>query len=544
MLKHQLKLIFRSFKKDKGTFLINLIGLSTGLACTILVLLWVMDEYNVDKFHKKDSRLYKIISTYESDGVIDIDTDLPCVLADAMMESLPEVKMATSNNAWSVNGISSNDIYLNVEGRYAKDNFFQVFSFEMIEGNQEKIFPNENSIVLSESTARKLYKSSEKAIGEVVNFESFRGKKEAIVSGVFKDVPANSTMQFDYLLSFDLFVKMMGKNADWNNYVADVHVLLDEGVTLEDFNKKIKNFMGTQSNNSDEDHLFAQKFSEFYLNGTYENGVQVGGRITYVRLFSIIAFFILLIACINFMNLSTAKASKKYKEIGVKKTIGADRKSLIFQYLGESTILSLMALTLAIVMVVIAIPQFNVITGKEVGLQFASMEMLFVFGMTILTGLLAGSYPAFYLSSFEANSIFRGKIQNSLSEILARKGLVVFQFCVSIILIVAVLVISNQIEFIQNKNLGYNRDNIIHFDFPSTPVVSQQSFIEEVKNIAGVKNAASLEGDLINSNQHTNGSFNWKGMDPDKSYVFYFMFTNYDLLDLLVCGERIMRLLE
>ena len=532
MLKHQIKLIFRNFKKDKGTFLINLIGLSTGLACTILVLLWVMDEYNIDKFHENDSQLYKMISTFESDGEFEIDTDLPCPLADALLESFPEVKMATSNNAWSVSGITSNDIHLNVEGRYVKDNFFQVFSFEMIEGNQEKIFPNENSIVLSESTARKLYKSPEKAIGKLVSFESFRGKKEVIVSGIFKNVPVNSTMQFDYLLSFDLFENMMGENADWNNYVADVHVLLDEGVTLVDFNSKVENFFNTRDPDND-DKLFAQKFSDYYLNGVYENGVQVGGRMTYVRLFSIIAFFILLIACINFMNLSTAKASQKYKEIGVKKTIGADRRSLIFQYLGESTILSLMALVLAIIMVLIAIPQFNLITGKEVVLRFTSMEMLFVFGMTILTGLLAGSYPAFYLSSFEANSIFRGKIQNSLSEILARKGLVVFQFCISIILIVAVLVISNQIEFIQDKNLGYNRDNVIHFDFDSTPVISQQSFIEEVKNIAGVNNASSLEGDLIDSNQHTNGSFDWKGMDPDKNYVFYFMFANYNLLDLL-----------
>jgi len=440
MIRHNIKLAFRNFQKDKSTFLINLIGLSTGLACTIVILMWVTDELNVDKFHTNDQQLFRIYSNFDENGEITTEEGLPPLLSKTMEEKIPEIKLgASASGTFSFSSFSSNDTYLDATGKYVTDNFFQLFSFEMIEGNEKKLFPNKNGIVISESLAKKFYGSSENVLGKVISYESRGETVQTVVSGVFKDVPQNSTMQFDYLLSFDRLIEYVGQKHIWQNYISETYVLTHKEVALNDFNKKIEGFLMAQ-NGSDDDFLWAQQYT----------------------------LFILLIACINFMNLSTANATKKFKEVGVKKTIGADRQTLIIQYLGESMMLSFFALLIAFVMIYFFLPNFNLITGKELSLKLSPIALSSIFGITLLTGLISGSYPAFYLSSFKPAKIFKGNIKNSWGELWARKGLVIFQFAVSIILIVSVMVIYQQIEFIQNKKLGFNKDNVVHFKFTDT----------------------------------------------------------------------------
>ena len=529
MLKHNIKLAFRNFKKDKSTFLINLIGLSTGLACTIVILLWVTDELNFDKFHKNDQQLFMIYSNFDENGEIATEEGLPPLLSKAMQDEIPEVKLgASSSSPSNFHGLTSNDVYLNAVGRFVTDNFFQAFSFEMLEGDQEKLFPNQNGILISESLAKKFYGSTENVLGKVI----LRNDLETIVCGVFKDIPQNSTIQFDYLLSFERYVDWIGLKHIWQNYVAETYVVLHEDVNAKNFNNKITNFL-EKKNGSDDDQLWAQQFTTKYLNGVYKNGQIVGGRITYVRLFSLIALFILLIACINFMNLSTANATKKFKEVGVKKTIGADRQTLIFQYIGESMMLSFLSLLLAFIMVYFFLPNFNLITGKELSLALSTNALLSIFGITLFTGLISGSYPAFYLSSFKPARIFKGNIKNSWGELWARKGLVVFQFAISIILIVSVVVIYKQIEFIQSKKLGYNRDNVIRFQFNDTEAVSQDVFISEVEKIPTVVKASSMEGSFVNDVNDTNGSFDWEGKNPDYDPILHYTQVNYDMLEMM-----------
>ena len=258
----------------------------------------------------------------------------------------------------------------------------------------------------------------------------------------------------------------------------------------------------------------------------------VGGRIEYVRLFSIIAIFILLIACINFMNLSTARASRRAKEVGVKKTVGAGKRNLIGQYLGESTLIALVSMAVAVILVQIFLPSFNRITEKEMALSLDPGFILALLGITLITGLLAGSYPALYLSSFRPVSVLKGEIRTSLGELWARRGLVVFQFTLSVILIVAVFVVYKQIQFVQTKNLGYNKDNLIYFDMVGRVEDQTETFLAEANNIPGIVNISTIAHDLIGRQNNTSG-LNWEGKDPDNLVLFEHVRVNYGLLETI-----------
>ena len=317
MLRHNIKLAFRNFKKDKSTFLINLVGLSTGLACAIMIFMWVNDENGIDKFHKNDKILYQVLSNHFQNGEVNTWQDNPAKMPEAFRNEISQVKDAVGLcRSYGINGLTFKNTYLQATGNYVGGNFFKIFSFEVLEGNSENIFPNQNGIAISEDLAKKFFTSYENALGKIISYESEAGDVEMVVSGVFKNLPKNSSLQFDFLLPYKNLVTKLGEGAHWTNFHARTYVLLHDNVEPAAFNKKIKNFIREKAEGA-EVELFSQRFSQTYLNNNYENGVVAGGRITYVKLFSLIAIFILLIACINFMNLSTANATKKYKEIGV-----------------------------------------------------------------------------------------------------------------------------------------------------------------------------------------------------------------------------------
>lgn len=533
MLRHNIKLALRGFKKDKSTFTINMLGLSTGLACTILIFMWVMDEVNMNKFHENDDQLYQVMSNIDvSDGIMTWRTT-PGHLGEALMNEIPEIKTASvsavSRNNYTV---ALNDKELNVRGQYVTDNYFNVFSFELLEGNKEKIFPNKNGAAISEKIALKLFKTTENLIGKTVSFETPYEKGEAVISSVFKNTKRNSSQQFDVLFPYESYSDIRGDELHWGNLDVGTFVILKEGTDLAALNKKIAGFLKTKKEDFKVD-IFLQQYSQLYLHGNFENGVASGGRITYVRLFSLIALFILLIACINFMNLSTANATKKFKEIGVKKTIGANRKTLISQYLGESLMLSFLSLSIALLLIYLCLSEFNIITGKELSMNFAGSSIIGILAITFITGIISGSYPALYLSGINPVQILKGKMNNSLREIWARKGLVVFQFSLSLVLIVSVFVVYKQIQFIQTKNLGFNKENIIHFPISSESDTSPDVTIDEIKKITGVINASSMNGNFINRSGFTDGPFDWEGKSPEQEAGFSFLSVNYEILEML-----------
>ncbi|MDN5214117.1 ABC transporter permease [Fulvivirgaceae bacterium BMA12] len=528
MFKHNLLLTVRNFKKYKDSFIINLIGLTTGLACTMLIYLWVNDELGVDKFHTKDSRLYQIMEHQQYAEEIMTTNSTPGILSEALVAEFPEFEHTATTSWVSSYTLSVEELNVKSRGIYVGEDYFNIFSYPLIQGDANQVLTDKNAIVISKALAIKLFKSTENVVGKRMELQH---ERSFLVTGVFENIPQNSSEQFDFALSFENFKDKHAWVLEWDNNGPRTYATLKEGSNPEQVEKKIAPFIKSKNEHSNVT-LFLKPYSEKYLYGTYENGVLSGGRIEYVRLFSIIAVFILIIACINFMNLSTARASRRSREVGIKKAVGAQQRSLIFQYIGESVLMTMLSLVLAIIIVWLALPEFNNITGKHIALHFGFNQVLWFVFIGVLTGLVSGSYPALYLSGFKPIAILKGEIRGSLGELWARRGLVIFQFSLSIILIVSVLVIFKQIEYVQSKNLGYNKDNVIYFPIEGKTKENTDTFLTELKRVPGVVNASSIGHGLIGRQSNTSG-LNWEGKNPDDLILFENVRTNYDLIETL-----------
>ena len=534
MLRHNFLLAFRNFQRYKSSFFINLIGLSSGLACALLIFLWVNDELSVDKFHEQDSQLYQILENVQQAGDTITRQTTAGPTAEALAEEMPEVALAaTATTDYLTNAtLSVNNNDLKAEGIYASADYFNLFSYDLVQGDKDQVLSDKKSIVISESLAANLFGVAENVIGKVIEWQH---DKQYQVSGVFSDIPNNSSVQFDWVLTFEEFKDENEWATSWDNTAPQTYVLLREGTDVEQFNQKIADLVRIKTEgNADHRTPFAAGYSKRYLHGQYENGVQAGGRIEYVRLFSIIALFILIIACINFMNLSTARASRRIKEVGVKKAIGARRTALVYQYLGESILIAFLSLLVSLLLVSLFLPQFNTITEKQLTLPWGAPLVLSLLGIVLFTGLMAGSYPALYLSGFNPATVLKGKLDSGIGEVWARKGLVVFQFTLSIILIVSVWVVYQQIEFVQSQTLGYEKDNILLFvrEGQLGEEEKLETFLAEISNVPGVVAASSTGHDMTGHNGGTYG-VGWPGKDPDDRTEFERVAVNYGMIEML-----------
>jgi predicted permease len=532
MFRHNLLLTYRNFKRYKSSFLINLIGLSTGLACTFLIYLWVSDELNVDRFNSKDNRLFRAMEHRVRATGIWTSPTTPGPLAEALTGDMPEVEHAITATWSQSTTLSLGDKNITTDGRFVGKDFFNMFSYELIAGDANQVLKDKNSIVISDVLARKLFNTTENLIGKAIDYQH---ESQLQITGIFKSMPVNASDQFEFVASFEKYREGEDWLLSWGNTGTQTLVLLKPGVDVNAFNKKIADYIKVKTNNEITYRtLFLKGYADNYLYGKYENGVLVGGRITYVKLFSIIAVFILLIACINFMNLSTARASRRVKEVGIKKAIGAGRKALIFQYIGESMVMSFLSLLVAMVLVYIFLSQFNIITGKHLSFELDSNRILLFLGVTVFTGIVAGSYPALYLSGFNPATVLKGKLSSSFGELMARKGLVVFQFAISVLFIVSVVVVYKQIEFVQSTNLGYNKNNLVYFNLSGalSKTENQEIMIEEMKKIPGIENVSSTNHNLTGHNGGTSG-VEWEGKNPEDRTEFERMVGNYDLIETL-----------
>lgn len=530
MIQHNLLLIYRNFKRFKTTFFINLIGLSTGLACTLLIYLWVNDELKMDKFHAKDDRLFQVMEHQQHSGDVRVTDSTPWLLADALDEEIPEVEYAVvaTPTYWSSRQtLSTDNNPVKANGKYASKDFFNIFSYRLIHGKADDVLSDKSSIVISEDLARKLFNTAEAALGKTIVYQQDQLFK---VSGVFEDLPSNSSEYFDFVLPYQLLTDQFPQVTDWGNSGPQTFVVLRGAKDLAAFNQKIAKLISTKHEDTHRT-LFATKYSDAYLFGNYENGVQSGGRVEYVTLFSIVALFILIIACINFMNLSTAKAASRIKEVGIKKVVGARRRTLVVQYLAESMLMTLFAVAMAILFVDILLPKFNEITAKDLSMNFVTEFSIFVAAIMLFTGFVAGSYPALYLSGFQPAAVLKGRLSTSFGELWARKGLVVFQFTLSIVLIVSVLVIYDQIQFVQQKNLGYDKDNVIYFPNEGRTKSNLETFLSEMNKIPGVVKASSIGQSMIGDGNTT--EIQWEGMDPQVKIPFAIRPLNYDIIEML-----------
>ena len=526
MLRNYLKLAWRSLLKDRQFSLLNLLGLSVGLACALLIGLWITDEYGMEKYNPNDDRLYQVMTNNKTSNGLETSLYTSGILAKPLRTEFPEVEDASVvlpaswfNDPTTPSGLLTyGDKKISATPQLVDSNFFHLFSCPILEGNYRRLFADKQGIFISESIARRIFGTRQNIIGKIIHFDQndFSGSYE--IRGVFQPNPPNASEKPDLLFNFDLALERRPGLKEWGNSDPHTFVLLKPGANLVAFNAKLSHFLAAKLGSKDQyPQIFLSKFSDRYLYNRYENGVRSGGRIVYVKLFTIIAIFILIIACINFMNLSTARAAQRAKEVGIKKVVGAGRGTLILQYLGESILLSIASLLVALAICELLLPVFNGITGKQLTLNFGPTLLLELLGITLVTGLFAGSYPAFYLSAFRPIAVLKGTLKTSWGELLARKGLVIFQFTLSILFIAGVLIIYRQVSYIQSRDLGYNRDRVIDFNIPgsidSAYIVHAASFVNELNSIPGVVNAGSHYHNLTGDHGAI-GGVNWPGKDP------------------------------
>jgi predicted permease len=470
-----------------------------------------------DRFFANDEQLYRLMERRNVNGEIFYSHESSGRLSEAARQSLPEVEYAAAvapAHWFPQNTLSVNDKNIKANGQYAEKDYFNIFSFQLLKGNKNSVLANPNSIVLSDELATKLFGTTENITGRPIRFDH---DTTFYVSGIFKKMPANSSQQFDFVLSFDYFKTIKEWVTDWNGLGPRNFILLRKGTDINAFNKKAENII-TNNTGDTSRKVAAVKFSDGYLYHYDGDNARSGERIEYVNLFTALAVFILLIACINFMNLSTAKASRRLKEIGIKKVVGARRSQLIFQFLAESLLLTTFAMVIAVVLATVLLPQFNQLTGKAIVLHFTWQMAAVVVVIVLITSFLAGSYPALYISGFKPLAILKDKLNTSTAELLSRKGLVVFQFTLSAILIVAVTVIYQQVQYIRSINLGYNKENIVRFTAEGSIQYKQEAFLSEVQRIAGVVNAAYTFHNIV-GRKYSDG-LDWPGKDPDRDAYF------------------------
>ena len=533
MFRHNFLLALRNFSRYKSSFIINLIGLSTGLACTFLIYMWVTDELTVNKFSTNDDRLFCTMEFRKRATGVWTALSSPGPMADALVTDIPEVEMAaqvTWPNSYTVSVAENN---FTAKGRYAAKDFLRIVSLKMLAGDPNTAITDKSSVAISDKLAVTLFGSIENSVGKTILLQH---QTEFKVTGVFQSIPINATDQYDFVLPYEKYRDDNEWLASWGNTGLMTMVLLKPGVDLQALNAKLADFIKVKTNNEVTHRtLFLKKYSDMYLYGKYDNdGVLSGGRITYVKLFSIIAVFILTIACINFMNLSTARATRRMKEVGIKKTMGAARKSLVGQYMGESIITSFISLAVAVLLVYLFLPEFNSITEKHLTFQPMGTQGLWFVGITLITGILAGSYPALYLSGFSPAAVLKGKLSNSMSEVWSRKGLVGFQFTLSIVFIVSIIVVYEQIQFVQSTDVGYNKENVVSFALNGalSDTKTQELMINRIKEIPGIENVSSMGHNLAGHNGGTSGVA-WEGKDPEDRTEFERFVVNYDLIETL-----------
>jgi len=452
--------MWRSLLKNKFYTVINIAGLTVGMASAILILLWIQNEMSHDRFHAKVDRIYLANNRDKINGEMFAWNTTPHPLGLAVKKDYPEVEDVVRINDYGANFLLSvGDKHFSLHGQFVDSGYFNVFSFPLLEGNAHTALNSISNIVLTKQLAIKLF-GNENALGKIVRIDS---ADNFVVTGVLKDLPNNTRFKYEYLLSWAYATKKGMDDQSWGNNSVQTYILLKPGVSQATFDAKIKNITidHTKDGEKSTTQVFTQALGDTWLYSNTENGYYVGGRIEKVRLFSIIAVLILVIACINFMNLSTARSEKRGKEVGIRKVAGAHRSLLIAQFIGESVILAIISGFFAITIVQAVLPFYNKLVGVELFIDYHNPSYwVFTIIFVLVTGLLAGIYPAFYLSSFRPVQVLKGTFKMSSAVVTPRKVLVVLQFTFAITLIICTIIVENQIKYAQKRTSGYSRDNL------------------------------------------------------------------------------------
>ena len=531
MLKNHLKIALRSLYKRRGFAFINIIGLSLGLWCTLLIGLWIADEYGKDRFHANGNRINQVMTNFTSDeGEIDTWGQTGYPVGEALEEEIPEIEMVvrSSGPREAILRVGEKSLGAKVVG--ADTGFFTVFSFPLQKGKPEECLGELKNIVLSEEMET-MYFPDGNAVGKTVNLMLDEKKEPFLVTGVFKKISVQSTFQFDAVVPLDNFLPM--NNKSWGNTWVQTFLLTNKNADLKQLERKLKDIperIGGDTYRT----LSLQSFENRYLYSKFENGQVVGGRIDYVVLFGLIAIFTLLIACFNFINLTTAWAVKRSKEVGIKKVLGAGKRSLLGQFFVESVILVFFSVVLAILLAYATMPLFNAITEKSLTIDLAEPRFYGLVGViAIATVLLSGVYPAFSMASFKSTAALQEKLKGSKGEALLRKGLVVFQFMLCMAMITGTLVVYLQLDYIQNKNLGLDKENIVYMPMDGETMQQSEALKAELANFSGIKEVSSSGSNFIEMGGTTSDPV-WEGRVADDGVKWFSILdVDFELLEML-----------
>lgn len=553
MFKNYFKIAFRNIIKHKGYSFINISGLALGMACTILILLWVKDELNFDKYHEKADQIYRVGSQYrptvDSRGAY---TAPP--MARAFLNDFPEVLQVVRLNLWQRNRlVNYKDKNFTEKGIILADaSIFDVFTIPFIRGNPKTALTKPKTFVITQAIAKK-YFGNEDPVGKVLTIDN---NEEYLVTGVVENCPHNSHFYFDFIAS--LVTSESSSSDRWMSHCYFTYIVLQEGYPPSRLEAKFPDFIkrhyGPQFQKEtgisieeyfkDENKYYGywlQPLSDIHLNADIHDNLKTKGDITYVYIFSIIALFILLIACINFMNLSTARAANRSKEIGLRKVLGSLKTQLVHQFLGESILLSFIALIIAVIIVEAVLPIFNSLSVRHLGLNLFSNFYILpgLLGATMLVGILAGIYPAFFLSAFRTVSVLKGKLSKSKKSSWLRSGLVIFQFSISIIILISTFVIYNQLKYLRDVKLGFDKEQVLVIHRAYALGKQREAFKQELlqnSDILTISNTNSLPGRHFDPNGHR-----LEGDPGYKEYTLHTMYGDYDfakLLNLEMAGGR------
>ncbi len=510
MFKNYLKTACRNILRSKGFSIINISGLAIGMASAIVIFLWIQNEVSYDRFHKTMDRLYEVWGNDVYDGGIQSGTSTPEIMAPVLKNDVPEIDKV-SRISWGEDYLlAANNKNLKAHGNLVDPDFLTMFSYPLLQGDENTVLKDPYSIVLTEKLKRNIFGNGD-AIGKLIKVENDENYK---VTGILKDLPNNTQFNFDYLMSYE-HKSMKGYiDSDWTDVSIRTFVTLKPNTSLLAANAKIKNVIVQHSGKRAKTTEFLYPVSRLRLYSDFKNGKPAGGLIERVRIFSLIAALILLIACINFMNLSTARSEKRAKEVGIRKVVGAGRQFLINQFLVESIAVAFISGVLAIIIVQLCLPAFNQLVQKQLFINYTSIySWITAIGFILFTGILAGSYPAFFLSAFKPIVVLKGTFKKINASVTPRKVLVVLQFTCAIALIICTMVIEQQIKYAQQRETGYNKKDL-GYVFIMGDIYKNYGLIKNALLSSGIATSISKTQAPLTQNWSSGMSMNWQGKDP------------------------------
>lgn len=509
MLRNYFKTMWRGLTKNSGYSFLNIGGLAIGIACASLIFLWVEDEVNFDSVNTKKERLYFVMENQKYDTYVFTEGSTPGLMAAAMKAELPGV---ANTGRLSEGGTSLLFSYGNKSvfssGQYADPAIFSMFTLPFVQGNPSSAFTQLRSIVITEKTAKKFFGNERDVLGKSIRVDS---KQNYIVTGVLKDLAPNATLQFEWLMPYQIYYDESPWLKSWGNQSTSTYVELKPGVNPETINKQLYSYIQKREPKA-LGHAFLFAMTDWHLYGEFKDGKQTGGgQIEYVHLFTLIAWIVLLIACINFMNLATARSEKRAREVGVRKVLGAGKALLAGQFISEAIFMAFVAGVFAVIAVSLVLPAFNLLVQKQLTLGLSNpLHLLALIGISLVCGLVAGSYPSLYLSSFNPAAVLKGLKLKDSGAAMIRKGLVVLQFSVSIVLIISTIIIFQQIQHIKSRQLGFNKNNLVEMDLQGQMASDYYGIKQDLLNTGYVSSVALADHAIIYGGNNTDG-LTWEG---------------------------------